>query len=99
MFDGVLKEIDSRGILVRGRLILTAGGKEIECLFKREDIPKLRENFERRARVEAKAHYDGENLLPVRLDVKRIEPIIDAPDVGRWRGVFTGRRVAKPEGI
>ena len=99
MFDGVLKEIDSRGILVRGTLILTAGGKEIECLFKREDIPKLRENFERRARVEAKAHYDGENLLPVRLDVKRIEPIIDAPDVGRWRGVFTGRRVAKPEGI
>lgn len=99
VFDGVLKELDSRGILVRGKLILTAGGKEIECIFKREDIPSLRENFERRARVEATAHYDGVNLLPVRLDVKRIEPIGTDTDLARWRGALANRRAARPQGI
>jgi hypothetical protein len=99
VFDGVLKLIDSRGALVRGKLILTAGGKEIDCIFKRGDIPILLENFERRARVEAVAHYDGENVLPVRLDVKRITPISINPDLGRWRGTLANRRVPRPEGI
>ena len=80
-------------------MILTAGGKEIDCIFKRDDIPVLRENFERRAHVEAVAHYDGENLLPVRLDVKRITPISIDPDLDRWRGALANRRVSRPEGM
>jgi len=99
VFDGVLKELDSRGILVRGKLILTAGGREVECIFKRDDIPTLRENFERRARVEAMAHYDGIDLLPVRLDVKRIEPIGVNTDLARWRGALANRRAPRPKGI
>jgi hypothetical protein len=99
VFDGVLKELDSRGVLVRGKLILTAGGKEIDCIFKRDDIPILRENFERRARVEAVAHYDGENVLPARLDVKRITPINTNHDLGRWRGALANRRVPRPKGM
>ncbi len=98
-FDGVLKELDSRGTLVRGKLILTAGGKELECIFNKDDIPVLRENFERRARIEGVAHYDGENLLPVRLDVKKIAPISQEGDLARWRGALSGRRKPTTGGL
>jgi hypothetical protein len=98
-FDGVVKEIDARGALVRGKLILTAGGAEIDCIFPREDIPKLRENFEKRATITASAHYDGVSLLPARLDVRDIVPIKEQPDLLRWRGVLNERRAPRPEGL
>ena len=85
--DGVVKELDARGTLVRGKLILTAGGKEIDCVFSSSDLPLLRESFDRRARVEAIAHYDGESLLPVRLDVKRLT-LVGGKDLARWRGAL-----------
>jgi len=91
-FDGILKELDSRGIIVRGKLVLTAGGKEIDCVFRRDDIPALRENFEKRARIEAVAHYDGENPLPARLDVRHIHPITGQFDILKWRGALSRRR-------
>lgn len=98
VFDGVLKELDSRGILVRGKLILTAGGREVECIFQRDDIPTLRESFERRARVEAMAHYNGIDLLPVRLDVKRIDQVSRDADLGKWRGALATRPVLRSRG-
>ena len=49
--------------------------------------------------MEAVAHYDGENLLPVRLDVKRITPISIDPDLDRWRGALANRRVSRLEGM
>ena len=98
-FDGVLREIDSRGSTVRGKLVLTAGGREVDCIFRFEDIPALRQHFDRRARVEGMAHYDGVNLLPGRLEVVRIEPIIADTDLGRWRGALANRRAARPKGI
>ena len=71
----------------------------MDCTFARDDIPALREHFECRARVEGMAHYDGVNLLPVRLDVKRIEPILSDTDLGRWRGALANRRAARPKGL
>jgi hypothetical protein len=99
-FDGVVREMDSRGALFRGKLILTAGGKELDCIFRREDIPNLRRNFEKRARVVAVAHYDGECPLPTRLDVRNIQPIDESPDLGRWRAALSKRRaVPRPAGL
>lgn len=98
-FDGVLQELDSRGAFVRGRLTLTAGGKEVECIFRREDIPTLRESYERRARIVGVAIYDGVNPLPVRLEVRSIEPLNLDADLSKWRGVFAGRRVSRSEGL
>jgi hypothetical protein len=86
-FDGVLKEIDTRGSLFRGKLILTAGGKEIDCVFREEDIPQVKQQFHLRARIEGMAHYDGESPLPERLDIKLITPIGDG-DLTKWRGAF-----------
>ena len=86
VFDGIIQEIDARGTLVRGKITLTAGGREIDCVFRRDDIASLRDSFDRRARVEAIAHYDGVSLLPVRLDVKAIKIIKTNPDLVGWRG-------------
>lgn len=86
--DGIVKEMDARGTLVRGKLVLTAGGKEIDCVFRHSDIEMLRTSFDRRARVEAVAHYDGVSLLPVRLDVKRITLLQEGGGLDRWRGAL-----------
>ena len=90
-FDGVLKELDARGALVRGKLILTAGGKEIDCIFRQDDIPKIKESFNLRARVEGIAHYSGEAPLPERLDIKVLE-LIGQGDLTRWRGAMEPNR-------
>jgi len=87
-FDGVLKEVDARGTLVRGKLILTAGGKELDCVIRKDDIPQVRETFDLRARVEGLAHYDGDSPLPARLDVKRITPVNNDADLTKWKGAF-----------
>jgi hypothetical protein len=86
-FDGVLKEIDTRGVMFRGKLILTAGGKEIECIFRDEDVPLIKQQFNVRARIEGMAHYGGESPLPERLDIKLITPILEG-DLRRWRGAL-----------
>jgi hypothetical protein len=87
-FDGVLKEVDARGTLVRGKLILTAGGKELDCVIRKDDIPQVRETFDLRARVEGLAHYDGDYPLPGRLDVKRITLVDKDADLTKWKGAF-----------
>jgi hypothetical protein len=84
--DGMVKEIDARGTLVRGKLILTVGGKELDCVFNTSDIQVLRDSFDKRARVEGVAHYDGQSLLPVRIDVRGVSIIQSSGDLRRWRG-------------
>jgi hypothetical protein len=96
-FDGIVKEMDARGQLVRGKLILTAGAKEIDCIFRRDDLPKLKVSFDLRARVEALAHYDGESLLPVRLDVRSITLTEEKSDLLRWRNALVHKRKQRGE--
>lgn len=91
-YDGIVKQMDSRGSLVRGVLVLTIGGKEIDCVFKKEDLDRLRASFDLRARVEAVAHYDGTSPLPSRLDVRRITLVEAGEGLLRWRGGLSRRR-------
>jgi len=83
--DGIVKEMDARGSLVRGKLVLTVGGKELDCIFRTEDMEVLRTSFDKRARIEGIAHYDGVSLLPVRVDVRRIELIKEDGDLLKWK--------------
>jgi hypothetical protein len=89
-FDGVLKELDARGQLLRGKLILTAGGKEIDCIFDRQEIPieKLRIVFDSRARIEGLASYSGDSPLPERVRVKQVAPIKVGADLLKWKGAL-----------
>lgn len=95
--DGVVKEMDARGTLVRGKLVLTVGSKELDCVFNTADIQILRDSFDKRARVDGVAHYDGISPLPVRLDVRKIELINIDGDLRRWKGALrrprTGNRL------
>ena len=87
-FDGILKEIDARGTMLRGKLILTAGGLEIDCVMNKDRIPQARESFDQRVIVGGTAHYDGESQLPVRIDVRTIKIVNGRSDLIRWRGAF-----------
>ncbi len=87
-FDGIVKELDARGNLIRGKLILTVGGKELDCVFRTGDIQLLRDSFDKRARVEGVAHYDGVSLLPARIDVRTIELVKIDGNLLRWKGAL-----------
>ena len=98
-FDGIVMEMDARGSLMRGKLILTTGGKEIDCVFRKEDVDQLRESFSKRARVTAVAHFSGTDKLPDRLDVRAVKPLKHDADLSRWRGALSVRRAPHPEGL
>jgi hypothetical protein len=86
MFDGMLKEIDARGLTLRGKLVLTAGGAEIDCVMDKDKVEDAADNFSKRAIIEGLAHYDGESMLPRRVDVRSIAPVNERADLIRWRG-------------
>ncbi|MBS0268204.1 MAG: hypothetical protein JSS54_04385 [Proteobacteria bacterium] len=87
-FDGILKEVDLRGAVRRAKLILTAGGAEIDCVCNSVEVPELRESLDKRARVSGIAHYDVSSALPIRVDIKNIKLVKDAADLIKWRGAF-----------
>ena len=86
-FDGELQEIDNRGLMLRGKLILSAG-IEIDCVMNKDRVPEAREAFGKRVAVEGTAHYDGDEQLPTRIDVAAIRIKGERNDLLRWRGVF-----------
>lgn len=87
-FDGILKEIDARGTMLRGKLVLTAGSIEIDCVMNKEQVPEARDSFDKRVVIEGFAHYDGEQPLPVRIDVNSIKLISSEANILRWKGAF-----------
>jgi hypothetical protein len=95
-FDGELQEIDNRGLILRGKLILTAG-VEVDCVMNKERVPEARAAFGKRVIIEGTAHYDGEQQLPTRIDVAAIRAVGDGADLLRWRGAFTSMPDADAE--
>lgn len=89
-FDGTLEVLDGRGQALRAKLITTAGNMEIDCVVPRHLFEALRDNWERRVRVEGTAHYEGDRALPSRIDVLDIQPTKAEADLLRWRGHFSG---------
>jgi hypothetical protein len=87
-FDGVLDYIDLRGALPQIKLTLSAGGKEVDCICRREDIDALGEALHQRVRVFGRAIYTSSNPLPMRVEVSNIEPIKQGADFSRWKGAF-----------
>jgi hypothetical protein len=87
-FDGKVKEVDLRGALPEIKLILTAGGKEIDCVCSSSDIEKIREGLNRRVRLVGRAIYDGKSGLPRRIEVDDIVPVTGTDNIAVWRGAF-----------
>jgi len=73
-FEGRLEAIDYRGPLWRGRLTLTDGVSEIDCVFDRslgEDA--LNPFGHKHVSVTGRAIYTGDSKLPERIEVVKIE--------------------------
>jgi hypothetical protein len=87
-FDGILKYVDLRGSLPQIKLTLTAGGKEIDCICRREDIETLGDTLSQRVRVYGRAIYTGTLPLPIRVEVTSVEPVKENADFSRWKGSF-----------
>src|SRR5207249_2880555 len=87
-FEGEVKEVDLRGALPEVKLILTAGGKELDCVFRDVDVERIRETLNRRVRVEGTAFYDGSSGLPRRVEVSSIYSVEKPGDFTRWKGSF-----------
>ena len=87
-FEGVLKEIDSRGTMLRGKLVLEPSSTEIDCVMNKDRVPEARESFDSRVTIKATAHYDGRSNLPARLDVHEIRAISQEGNLARWKGAF-----------
>jgi hypothetical protein len=92
-FEGVLQELDARGTLLRGKLILTAG-VELDCVLNKDEIPTVREKFNQRVSVDATGHYDGSQQLPVRLEIRQINTLGDSADLSKWKGAL---KASKPD--
>jgi len=89
-FDGTIKEVDLRGDTPRLKLILRAGGKEIDCVYFGATSEQIREILDRRVSVEGRAHYNGQSGLPERIEILSHKEVKVNPDILRWRGKFTG---------
>jgi hypothetical protein len=86
-FDGELQEIDNRGLMLRGKLIVTPG-VEIDCIMNKDRIPEARDAFGMRVIIEGTAHYDGYQQLPTRIDILKLRIITAHSNLIRWRGAF-----------
>ena len=91
-FDGQLEVIDGRGSLTRGKLILSAGGAEIDCVVRHDLIDAALKNFKNRVRVSGTGIYDGTNYLPQRLNIEIIDEIDQSGSLLTWRGKFKSLR-------
>ena len=87
-FDGVLKVVDARGQLVRAILTLTAGGREIECVARRELLQDALGKFEVRVIVEGNAIYTTSDLLPRRIEIESIRNVKSGDHLSDWQGRF-----------
>ena len=87
-FDGEIQEVDLRGDLQRVKLILTAGGSEIDCVLRGFTLDQVRAVLGARVWAEGEAVYSGESGLPVRLEISKIAPIKPKANFRRWKGSF-----------
>jgi hypothetical protein len=92
-FDGRLGNIDYRGAVWIGHLVLDGSNVQIECVF---DRSRGEDSFNRygnkRVSVTGRAIYTGDSQLPERIQVVEIEEITPAVEYKEMRGSLTGER-------
>ena len=87
-FDGEVRAVDLRGSLPEIKLILSAGGKQIDCICRGIDIENIRSALNRRVRISGLAIYDGTSGLPRRLEAREVSLVAPGADFTRWKGAF-----------
>lgn len=87
-FDGEIAEADFRGSIPQMKFVLSAGGKEIDCISTTLSVDEIKTSMKCRVVVEGEAIYGGRHGLPERLDVRKINYVETGNGVERWRGTF-----------
>lgn len=85
-FDGELKEVDFRGDVPRGKLVLTGGGNELDCVFRGLSEFEIKGILNQRGWIEGDAIYDGKTELPSRFEVSQARIYKPSQDLLNWRG-------------
>lgn len=85
-FDGTIKQLDSRGNVFRGKVVLSINGAEIDCVFNRQDIEEISAAFEKRCVIRGRAIYEGDSPLPARIQVRSVRVLRSGADLAKWRG-------------
>src|SRR5262249_48518769 len=88
-FDGTLKEVDLRGSIWSGLLVLSGSDCEISCTMRGLTIGEVKRSLNVRVWAEGLAIYSEESGLPERLEISRMRPINMTGDLRRWRGKLT----------
>jgi hypothetical protein len=79
-FDGVIEAIDLKGEAPDARLILSAGGKPIDCILMGLDLDEVRRALGSRIAATGRAIYEGKTGLPSRLEIRSIKQYGDRDD-------------------
>ena len=87
-YDGILQVVDLRGLFPEGKLVLSAGGREISCVVPQAELETLRQGLGRRVLLSGKARHDGRSMLPTRIDVVSIKPISDGSNIVQFQGAM-----------
>jgi hypothetical protein len=66
-FDGVIEAVDLKGDAPAARLILSAGGKPIDCILL---------NLGSRVSVSGRAIYEGKTGLPSRIEIRKVRRLL-----------------------
>lgn len=86
--DGTVVTLEGRGEVDKAVIILTAGGREIDCVVGRIEDEYLRKIWKRRCVVSGIGHYSGNARLPDYIEAVTIVPVPDGGNWKPWRGAF-----------
>jgi len=86
-FDGVIEAVDLKGEAPDARLMLSAGGKPIDCVLFGMDLDEVRQALGSRVAATGRAIYEGKTGLPSRLEIRKIKTYSDT-DILSLRGAF-----------
>jgi hypothetical protein len=75
-FDGVIEAVDLKGDAPAARLILSAGGKPIDCILLNLDISDVRSALGSRVSVSGRAIYEGKTGLPSRIEIRKVRRLL-----------------------
>jgi hypothetical protein len=88
-FDGYFREVDFRGTIPRGKLVLKGGSVELDCILRGIPLKQIKAAINTRVWMEGDAIYDGTSELPARIDARSMTPIQKA-DIRQFSGKVSG---------
>lgn len=86
--DGRVVTLEGRGEVDRAVIILTAGGREVDCVVSRIPDDQLRGIWKQRCVVSGIGHYSGNSKLPDYIEAVNIQAVPPGGSWVSWRGAF-----------